>query len=209
MHAENEFIPTRQSLLSRLKDWNDQESWKVFFDTYWRLIYHAGIKAGLSDSEAQDAVQETVISVMKSMPDFRYRTEGGSFKAWLLKLTRWRIADQFRKRQRAVQPLRSGDGTATETDLIQGIPDHLATRQFENMWNEEWENNLLDAALDQVKRQVDARQYQIFDLYVVKQWPATKVAGALKVNIGLVYLAKHRIGFLLQKHVAALQARPV
>jgi len=29
----DEFIPTRQSLLSRLRDWNDQGSWREFFDT--------------------------------------------------------------------------------------------------------------------------------------------------------------------------------
>jgi len=33
MKSVDEMIPTRQSLLSRLKDWNDQEGWKVFFDT--------------------------------------------------------------------------------------------------------------------------------------------------------------------------------
>jgi hypothetical protein len=34
-----ELIPTRQSLLGRLKDWADSESWRDFFDTYWKLIY--------------------------------------------------------------------------------------------------------------------------------------------------------------------------
>ncbi len=33
-----EFIPTRYSLLSRLQNWDDQESWKDFFDTFWLLI---------------------------------------------------------------------------------------------------------------------------------------------------------------------------
>src|SRR5690348_7554709 len=98
----NELIPTRQSLLSRLKDWNDQGSWKLFFDTYWRLIYNSAIKAGLSDAEAQDVVQETVVSVMKSMPGFKYHAENGSFKSWLLRLTSWRIGDQFRKRQKGI-----------------------------------------------------------------------------------------------------------
>jgi len=32
--AENDLIPTRLSLLTRLKDWNDQEGWRDFFDTY-------------------------------------------------------------------------------------------------------------------------------------------------------------------------------
>src|SRR5947207_15379471 len=38
-----EFIPTRQSFLSRLKSWDDQESWRQFFNTYWKLIYVAAV----------------------------------------------------------------------------------------------------------------------------------------------------------------------
>ena len=86
MKEITDFIPTRQSLLSRLKDWDDHESWRVFFETYWKLIYNAAIKAGLADAEAQDVVQETVISVMKSMPGFEYDAQHGSFKGWLLRL---------------------------------------------------------------------------------------------------------------------------
>src|ERR1039457_3530753 len=97
MKSANEMIPTRQSLLSRLKDWNDHEGWKVFFDTYWRLIYNTAVKAGLTDAEAQDAVQETVISVMKSMPTFEYESRHGSFKSWLLRLTSWRIRSEERR----------------------------------------------------------------------------------------------------------------
>src|SRR6185295_19341664 len=93
-----EFIPTRQSLLSRLKDWGDQESWKEFFDTYWKLIYSAALKSGLTDAEAQDVVQETVLSVAKKMPDFTYDPAVGSFKRWLLQLTGWRIYRQLQKR---------------------------------------------------------------------------------------------------------------
>ena len=40
-------LPTRQSLLSRLKNWNDHDGWKVFFDTYWKLIYKAARESGL------------------------------------------------------------------------------------------------------------------------------------------------------------------
>jgi len=50
----DEFIPTRRSLLSRLKNWKDQASWQEFFDTYAKLIHSVAIKAGLSDAEAQE-----------------------------------------------------------------------------------------------------------------------------------------------------------
>src|SRR4051794_13754244 len=79
-----DFIPTRESLLSRLKDWEDQASWKDFFDTYWRLIYNLARKAGLSDAEAQDVVQETILSVARNIEGFRYDPAVCSFKSWML-----------------------------------------------------------------------------------------------------------------------------
>ena len=43
----NDFAPTRHSLLTRLKDWDDDKSWREFFDTYWKLIYSVALKSGL------------------------------------------------------------------------------------------------------------------------------------------------------------------
>ena len=63
--AKHDSIPTRHSLLNRLKDWRDEASWREFFETYWELIYNVARKAGLNDAEAQDVVQETVIAVAK------------------------------------------------------------------------------------------------------------------------------------------------
>src|SRR5215471_16235820 len=99
--SENAFIPTRRSLLSRLRNWEHEDSWREFFDTYWRLVYNFAIKAGLDEAGAQDAVQETIISVAKQMPSFRYDPKLGSFKSWLLQIARRRVADQLRQRYRA------------------------------------------------------------------------------------------------------------
>ena len=208
MKDEDELIPTRGSLLSRLKDWQDETSWKVFFDTYWKLIYGAAIKAGLTDAESQDVVQETVISVFKTIPDFQYKAAGGSFKSWLLQLTSWRIGDQFRNRQRNIRPAKRLADSTARTATVDGVPDPAGSG-LEAIWDEEWEQNLMNAAKDRVKRAVDPKQYQIFDLYVLKNWPARKVASALKVNLGRVYLAKHRIGTMIKKEIKYLHAKPI
>ena len=207
MSDANELIPTRQSLLSRLKDWNDQDSWRLFFETYWKLIYNAAVKAGLTDAEAQDVVQETVISVSKSMSNFDYDCEKGSFKNWLLLLTRWRITDQFRKRQRGIENRRKSP-TSTRTATVDRVPDPEGLA-LEAVWNKEWESNLMQAAIERVKRKVDPKLYQVFDLYVFKKWPVSRVARTLKVNAGRVYLTKHRIGNLIKKEVAHLQTKPI
>ena len=110
-HELNQLLPTRYSLLSRLKDYEDQESWRDFFETYWRLIYSTAIKAGLNDAEAQDVVQETILSVLRKIPEFEYDPQIGSFKCWLLQLTTWRIIDQRRLRL-PVSPVPNPDGTS-------------------------------------------------------------------------------------------------
>ena len=208
MNDINEFIPTRKSLLSRLKDWNDQESWKVFFDTYWKLIYTAAVKAGLNDAEAQDVVQDTIISVLKSMPTFEYDNKKGSFKGWLLRLTNWRITDQVRKRQRKIEP----NPSDTEIDLDPEALEAMAPSvplELETIWEEEWERNLFEAATERAKKKIDAKQYQIFDLHVLKNWPVIKVARFLKVNPGKVYLTKHRVGKLIKREIETLRSNPI
>jgi RNA polymerase sigma-70 factor (ECF subfamily) len=201
----DELIPTRRSLLSRLKNWDDQESWKDFFETYWRLIYHVAIKAGLTDAEAQDVVQETVISVLKQMPGFQYRRQHGSFKSWLLNLTSWRISDQLRKRRSNV-PLEHHDFPAsTETPRAEEIADP-ASLDWQKSWDDDWERNLLQAAIRRVKTRVNSKAYQMFDLHVFKEWPIARVARAFRVSQAKVYLAKHRINGRIKDEVRKLRA---
>ena len=207
MNDGDELIPTRQSLLSRLKDWNDRESWKDFFDTYWKLIYLAATKAGLTDPEAQDVVQETVISVCKNIRGFKYRTEASSFKSWLLQLTKWRIIDELRRRGREKEPLQmTRPNASSETATVERIPDPHGLA-LEAIWDREWDRNLMDVAIERVKRRVEAKQYQLFDLNVLKKWPVRKIAATLQVNAAQVYLAKHRVSALIRREIQYLEKR--
>src|SRR5881296_638277 len=93
-------LPTRQSLLSRLQDWQDQDGWREFFDTYWRLIYNVARKSGLRDAEAQDVAQNTFLYLARRMPHVRYDPTRGSFKSWLRVVTRSRIS-VYRRTEKA------------------------------------------------------------------------------------------------------------
>jgi RNA polymerase sigma factor (sigma-70 family) len=197
-------LATRRSLVDRLANWDDQRRWQEFFDTYWKLIYSAARKSGLTETEAQEVVQETVITVAKNISKLRYDPEIGSFKGWLLNITRWRIADQFRKRTPDGQMAhrRIDDTRLTATmDRLPGAVGH----DFSQIWEDEWKQNLLSAALTRLKKKIDPKQFQIFDCYVRKQWPAQKVAERLRVNVGQVYLARHRVTRLLKKEIQALE----
>jgi RNA polymerase sigma factor (sigma-70 family) len=196
-------VATRRSLVERLANWRDHRRWQEFFDTYWKVIYSAARKSGLTDVEAQEVVQETVITVAKNIDKLKYDPAIGSFKGWLLQITRWRIADQFRKREpgNAKHP-GSGDDRLTAT--IERVPDSRIV-DLDQVWEAEWKDNLFEAAIARVKKKIDPKQFQIFDCYVRKEWPAPKVAERLRVSVGQVYLARHRVGALLKKEIRALE----
>ena len=188
---EDAFLSTRRSLVQRLSNLEDQRTWQEFFETYWRLIYSVARKAGLDEFEAEEAVQETVISVVRRIPELRYDPNIGSFRGWLLTLARWRIADQFRKR-------RSSQAIDVEAASIE-------QPWFTETWNQEWENHLLTASLERLKQKASLSQFQVFECYVIKGWPAQKVAKELRVSVGSVYLAKNRLLPILKEIMARVE----
>jgi len=189
-------LSTRYSLLSRLQDWGDQESWMDFFDTYWRLIYSLARRSGLNETEAHDVVQETVISVAKNIHKFKRDRALGSFKSWLRNIIRWRISDQLRKR---MPDHAEGSGLASVPDENVSSPD--------TVWDSEWQANLLEAAISRVKRRVKEEHYLAFDLYVVKQRPPAEIAKTLRITVSQVYVHKHRVSALIKKEIRILEKK--
>lgn len=207
--GREELLPTRSSLLDRLRNWEDQASWREFFNTYWKFIYSMAIRSGLSDQEAEDVVQETVLSVAKKMPEFVYDPAVCSFKGWLMHVTRLRIIDQFRRRQPVFQQAPSGDRESRQTPTVERIPDPASGGTLDAAWDEEWERNLVDAAMERVKLRVKPAHYQIFYLSAVKGLGTREVARMLQVNVGQVYLVRHRLAKDVKREVDRLREKPL
>src|SRR6185436_12699514 len=180
---EETSLQTRRSLLSRLRDFEDRESWQTFFDLYWRLLYNVARRAGLDDVDAQDVVQDTVMAVAREIPQFRYDPERGSFKQWIFRILRRRVADHFRKLYR--QPAR----TAITPEMLEGTGE----MSLSDAWDQEWERSVLDAAVADVRASANPKHFQVFDYCVLKEWPVAKVASTLGMNSAQVYLARHRV----------------
>ena len=198
------YAKTRKSLIARLDNWEDQKTWDEFYQTYWRLIYSVAIRAGLRPEEAFDCVQETILSIAKQSKKKLYDPEQGSFKTWLMNMTRWRINDQFRKRKKDTAMTGGDWEDDRKTAVIDRVEDPNGD-VLSRLWDVEWKKNIADAALARVKAQVSPKQYQIFDFYVIRQWDAQKVQQKLNVSMAQVYLAKHRVGAVLKKELAKLE----
>src|SRR6266581_3410142 len=88
---EHTSIQTRPSLLNRLQTGDDIESWQEFYRVYGKLVRDFAIQAGLTDTEADEVVQETAVAVARYLPEFRYDPKGWRFKTLLRSQTSWLI----------------------------------------------------------------------------------------------------------------------
>lgn len=195
-------VPTRQSLLSRLRDCEDQEGWREFFDTYWRLIYKVARESGLEDAQAQDVVQTTFIYLTRRMPRFQYDRARGSFKAWLLRVTRSRIS--VLRRGPAAREVALTDSDDEDTSIYESIPDPSAD-VLDEIWQREWEQNIIQAALRRIRVKASAQQLLIFEMAALRGVPLNQVARTLEVSLMQVYLARHRVGKLFKSEVQRLR----
>ena len=202
--------PTRDSLLQRVREWTDDESWQEFFELYWKLVYSLAVQAGLNDSEAEEVVQTTMISISRRIKTFKYDRKAGTFRQWICRQAWWKINDQLRRRQR--EQARFGgkrepivDGTQTGTGTVARIPDRRDS--FEMFVEEDWHQAIQRLALSRVRAAVKPKHFQMFDLYVMKKWPIRDVARLLQVNPAQIYLAKSRISRMLKKTKKNVEAQ--
>ena len=217
MSAETESsMATRPSLLVRLKDWSQQTAWRDFDRDYAPLLRNVARKAGLTDTEADEVAQETLITVAKKIGEFKHAGNRGSFRAWLYQQARWRIADQFRARAKARVPGPVAGAAAddaveiTSDSALSGGPRIQQTAGsanpqsdpvFDRLWKTEWEEHVRQSALARVKRQVSARQFQLFELHVLQALPVREAAAAAGTTVAAVYMAKSRVGRVLRKEM--------
>ncbi len=211
---EHSSIQTRPSLLNRLKTGDDTQSWQEFCRVYGKLVRDFALQAGLTDTEVDEVVQETAIAMARHLPEFRYDPKVCRFKTWLLNQASWRIKDQFKKRGRAkggagATPADAGRRPAlpddtTRTATINRVPDPAAVN-LDALFEAEWRKNLFAAALERVKAKFSLKQFQMFDLHALKEWPAADVAKSLGVSLANVYVTKHRFAAAVKKEMARLE----
>jgi RNA polymerase sigma factor (sigma-70 family) len=195
-------LRTRSSLLFRLRNWEDNRSWEEFYNLYRKLVYGYARKSGLSHEEAEEVTNDVFVRVANTIHEFESNPEKGPFRGWLLNLARWRVTDKFRSRpvaRQAPHAERSDDMTAT----IERIPDSGAE---DGLWDKEWQENLIGAAMERLARRTNAKHFQVFELHTRQQWPVLRLSRELGINPAGVYLITHRLTKQLKREVAAIQA---
>ena len=192
---------TQESLLVRLQNVRDSHAWDRFYYLYRGLIVGYVKRRGISDQLAQDVLQETLITLTKTMPTFEYDRLKGRFRFFLLRIVNSRLVDAIR-RERKHSKL-AGDEAATK--VVATELSGTAT-VWDDEWNKEWERQLLARAIEKVKERVQPHVYESFTRYVLQREPVDRVAEALGISKNSIYEHRHRLIIMIKSEVELIRA---
>jgi RNA polymerase sigma factor (sigma-70 family) len=199
---------TRSSLPRRLANPRDSIIWSEFYQLYKKLVFGFGLRAGLSRSDAEEVTQDVFNEVSTNVQSFLTNPQRGSFRGWLLNLTRWRVMDKIRLRQRhdKFRAHRHDESDDERTDTIERIADESLS-PVDMVWEAEWERQVLDAALENLRERVDTRHFQAFELHVSQGLSVGTIARQLDLNPATVYVINFRMKKQLKAEVARFRTR--
>lgn len=180
---------TRETLLDRLTDPLDAQSWEEFIGIYWPLIFQYARSRGCSPQMAADVFQETMINLVRGLPKFEYDRRKGRFRSFLLKIVDNRIVDIFRKESKFVHISSGADGSS---NWIETIPDE-AGQDWGKLWDRQFDKNILRRALMAVRHKVQPATYKSFRMNVLDGISIREVCETLVLDRNTVYQHKSRV----------------
>ena len=150
-----QFCPTLETLLLRVKNQQDEKSWEDFVYYYKRFIYIICQKMGLNHHDCEETVQKVLLKLWDKLPEFEY-SEGGRFRGWLCMVTGNTVKDFFRKHKRDSERI-SGAG-----DLEIWNPGNAGKPEIEKLMTAEWESYITNLALEAVQKDFSEKVFSIF-----------------------------------------------
>ena len=178
---------TNTYLLEGLKNPDNHAVWQQYVERYRPLLVRCGQRLGLGAADAEDVAQHALLSFSQSYQAGKYDRDKGRLRNWLFGITRNEIRNWRRRhQQREVQV----SGEPDQTDFFAQLGDE---DRWEQVWDQEWRDAVMRQCLEEVRREVDPKTFEAFELFASRGWPAARVAEQLGLTANAVFIAKHRI----------------
>jgi RNA polymerase sigma factor (sigma-70 family) len=189
---------TRQTLLERLKDRYDSKSWEEYQETYAPYIRRILQAMRMNSHDCDDLVQEIMIISWKSLPEFTYSPDKGSFRAWISTVTRREVGHFIRKRQKTFISINE-----EETKRLQVALEQLSKTELEGAITSEWQSFISEKAWGNITPRFSESVIEIFKR-ITSGEDVGQIARDSGVSESSVYVYKKRVLNSLQKEILKL-----
>ena len=190
--------PTQPSLLLRIRDPRDRVAWGAFVQIYTPLIHAYGRRRGLQDADAADLAQDVLRCVARSAGGFQYDPARGSFRGWLLTITRNEL------RKFGARKSRQAGGTG-ESEVRQFLEQQPDPADDDEQWQREYQWSLFQWAAEKVRCEFREATWQAFWHTAVAGRDVEAVAKELGITAGAVYIARSRITARIRETIQGVE----
>ena len=185
--GEENYNPTRLTLLAKLKKTENHEAWLEFETIYRGFILSLILRMGINSADAEDISQAVLTKVWQKIEDFEYNQNKGKFHNWLAAMTRNTVKDFFRTKKNFITGRDSVEYQEHYHDIEeQVLPD------IENLAREEWVLHITNLAWDNIKDDIYESKRAVFKL-VSAETPTKEIAKQLGISQASVRVYKAEV----------------
>lgn len=178
------------TLVSLIKNNKDQEAFQEIINRYAEKIYNLSFRITRSKEDAEEALQDTFISVFSKIDSFK---EESSFSSWLYRVTSNAAFMIIRKRKK------SEAVSLTDTEDL-AISNVITKNTYENV-NYITTKHELQEKLELAILKLPTDYREIFIMRDVDRYSNKKISRILNLTIPAVKAKIHRARLLLRKEL--------
>jgi RNA polymerase sigma-70 factor (ECF subfamily) len=195
---------TRPSLLVRLRNLQDQQSWEEFYAIYQPLVFRMARSQGFQDADASELTQEVFVTVASAIERWDPDPQRGSFRGWLFRIARNLMINWLAYRRR--HP--TGAGSSGIRRLLAEQPDpHDLDREDSAIFDREYKRQAFAWAAEQIRKEFRESTWQAFWFTSVENRPVPEAAKELGISAGAVYIARSRVMARLRQKIEILEEK--
>lgn len=188
---------TSPSLLARVK-LHDPHAWERMSAIYVPLVYQWTRRCRLPEEDAADVVQEVFGVLLRRVQEFSGQ---GRFRGWLWTITRNKIRDHIRRRQK--QAIAAGGSTANQhlQQLSDDAPEPWSTGEEQSAA----EQGVTARTVESVRAEFESKTWQAFWMFVVETRTVAEISVALGITKHAVHQSKYRVLRRLREEFEGLE----
>ena len=184
---------TSLSLLDRLRQSPDESAWQRLVDLYTPLIRIWLRRYALLAQDVDDLVQEVLAVVVRKIPEFKRRSQVGSFRRWLRSIT----VNCLRGFWRAQRYRPKATGDEDFADILAQLEDPHSV--LSKLWDQEHDAHITRRLLETIRPRFETKTWLAFQRVALEGVPVDEAARELGITVNAVFIAKSRVVHLLKR----------
>lgn len=189
---------TSLSLLARIRQTGDSDSWNRLAAIYAPLIHGWLRTYEVSGADADDLVQEVLTVVSQELPKFDHSQRTGAFRSWLRKILVHRLQNYWRDRKQH-PPAKGGSSLFEQLHQLEDEKSQLS-----RIWNEQHDRDVIARLLEVVRPRFQAKTWEAFRRQMFEGQAPAEIAVDLDMKLASVYVARNRVLTAMRKETEGL-----